>query len=210
MDIWEMMKRVQETEDLIPEQISQYWLGSLLGEDDAKEKLKYYYMKLLTRIRPIYEDLDDDHFYTVLEQSVSKALDRGIKFQVDNSESYMLMASHTYFKYFLQPDTDSLHLPNSLIQSFSRLDEIYQQLPALELKDEQTQIQLLSDGFEYPVFSTRLLYYSFMKWRNNQLRQVDIDLTVSLLPAPQRIEWEVFYEKDLEEIASSIQKNLEI
>jgi len=208
MNLQQMIKRLEELEDLTPKQMEHHWIRSLKNDFEAQDKLKWHYMKLLYKIKPIYDYLDDEAFYHLLEQSVAKALDRGLKFQVEDYESYMTMASQTYFKYFLQPETDSLHIPNQLINAFSRLDEIYQEIPTLISQDDQTQIQLLSDGFEYPIFPTRLLYYSFIKWKENTLRQVDIDLTVSLLPPPQRIEWEVFYEKDLKAIETSIQNKL--
>ncbi len=209
MNLQHTIKSVQEGENLSPTQIEKHWKCSLQGNTEAQDKLKYYYMKLMHHLKPIYSHLPDEAFYSLLDTSVTKALERGLKFQVEDYEAYMTMASQTYFKYHLQPETDTLHLPNLLIQAFSRLNDIYHAIPTLEEKSEPVQIQLLSMGFEYPIFLTRLLFYSFLKWKKNTLRQVDIDLTVSLLPSPQRIEWEIFYEKTLQDIEATIRDSLE-
>lgn len=208
MNIEEKIRKLQSVKDLSTSQLDSYWGLCLQGDQKAHEQIKYYYMKLLLRIKPLYDHLDEETFYNVLEQSVTKALDRGLKFQVEDVESYMLMASETYFKYHIEPETDSLHIPTQLIKAFSRLDEIIRQIPSLQEKDQQEQIELLQKGFEYPIFPTRLLFYSFAKWKNSKLRQVDIDLTVSLLPPPHRIEWEIFYEKPLDKIKNTIMQEI--
>ena len=162
----------------------------------------------LKRIRPLYQDMDDLSFFQALENAVTKAIERGIKFGIENVQAYLPVASQTYFKSFFNPESDSLHIPSELLRAFSRLEEIYQQIPKLKEKDEQIQIHLLSIGFDYPLFETRLLFYSYLKWKQGQLRQVDIDLTVTLLPGPQRVEWEIFYEKQLHEIEETIEKEM--
>ncbi|KXG42756.1 hypothetical protein [Tepidibacillus decaturensis] len=204
MNIQEIEKRINETKELTSSEIHLLWKKSLEDSNQAKDQLKFYYMKSLLRIKPLYAHIEDHVFYTTLEQSVTKALERGLKFRVEDYKAYMNLASQTYFKYFLQPKTESLHVPSLLYQAFLRLEGIFAKVPLLQQQNEQKQIELLSKGFEYPIFSTRLLYYSYLKWKQNQLRQVDIDLTVSLLPAPQRVEWEIFYEKSLEEVEKTI------
>lgn len=209
MDLKEQINAVQSSKDLSPSDIELYWTQSLDGKSYGYNKLKFFYMKQLLRIRPLYPSLNDHTFYELLEKSVSKALDRGLKFQVNNYHDYMKMASESYFKYFLLPNQDSLHIPAQLLKAYLKLDEVYSLVPELSKKIDESQILLLSKSFEYPIFSTRLLYYSFIKWKNDSLRQVDIDLTVQLLPTNKRIEWEIFYEKPIHEIRDSIQLNLD-
>ncbi|WP_339060260.1 hypothetical protein [Tepidibacillus marianensis] len=112
----------------------------------------------LKRIRPLYQDMDDLSFFQALENAVTKAIERGIKFGIENVQAYLPVASQTYFKSFFNPESDSLHIPSELLRAFSRLEEIYQQIPKLKEKDEQIQIHLLSIGFDYPLFETRLLF----------------------------------------------------
>ncbi len=198
------IKKLELVKNYTSEELINYWKQSLKGDSFAKDQIKYYYMKNLSKIRPLYNHLDDNTFYFTLEDSVCKALDRGIKFQVEDFESYLQMASQTYFKYFLVPESTTLNIPAELLRAYSRIGEIYEHIPSLKEQQELDQILLLSKGLDYPIFLARLLYYSFIKWQNNNLRQVDIDLTVNLLPSPQRIEWEVFYEKSLEDIEATI------
>ncbi|OEF99202.1 hypothetical protein BHF71_09645 [Vulcanibacillus modesticaldus] len=204
MNLKEHIQTINAVSDLTPSEIKDFWQKSLSGNPYSFNQLKYYYMKLLLRIKPLYTHLDEEIFYSILEQSVQKALERGLKFQVDDYDSYMTISSQIYFKYNLLPKTDSIHIPAQLLRAFLKLEELYQQLPSLQQKDEQTQIKLISIGFEYPMFSTRLLFYSYKKWKNKTLRQIDIDLSTALLPAPQRIEWEIFYEKSLSDIKEAI------
>ena len=203
------IKKLELVKNYTSEELKSYWKQSLKGDSFAKDQLKYYYMKNLSRIQPLYSHLDEDTFYLTLEDSVNKALDRGIKFQVEDFESYLQMSSQTYFKYFLVPESTTLTIPAELLRAYSRIGEIYEHIPSLKEQNELDQIELLSKGLEYPIFLARLLYYSFIKWQNSNLRQVDIDLTVNLLPSPQRIEWEVFYEKGLADIESTILQEIE-
>ncbi|MFV9511408.1 hypothetical protein [Tepidibacillus sp. LV47] len=209
MDIKAIEHKMKEKSNFSSLELNQLWKQTLQGDQEAFLNLKYYYMNLLYRIKPLYQHVDDMIFFRSLENAVTKALERGVKFQIEDVQSYMHVASETYFKSFFNPESDSLHLPSNLLSAFSRLEEIFQHLPELKEKDEQTQIQLLSKGFEYPIFETRLLYYSYLKWKQNRLRQVDIDLTVTLLPGPQRVEWEIFYEKQLADIEETIRKNMD-
>lgn len=204
MDLEMIIKLIDDAKELEDTEINNYWELASKGDAKAFEVLKYSYMKQLLRIKPLYSYLDEEIFYNVLEKSVVKSLERGIKFAVDDFQSYMTMASNTYFKHLLAPESESLQLPSQLIRAFSKLEEVYTSIPNLTEMEDNYQIKLLTDGFEYPLFSTKLLYYSFIKWRNNTLRQVDIDLTVNLLPAPQRVEWEIFYEKPIEEVVNTI------
>ncbi len=206
MNLDEMIKLLDQTEDLTSEDIKHYWSRCLEGDLNAHNYLKHYYMKLLCKVKPLYANLNNDIFYSILELSVDKALERAIKFKIEDFETYMSFASQTYFKYNILPENEnkSLNIPSQLIMAFSKIEEVYKHIPTLETKSEQSQIDLISLGFEYPIFSTRLLFYSFKKWKNNNLRQVDIDLCVALLPAPQRIEWEIFYEKDIHAIKETI------
>lgn len=199
-----IIKLIDDAEVLEPSEIDSYWELAVNGDTKAFDVLKYNYMKELIRIKPLYSYLDEEFFYNILENSVIKSLERGIKFAVDDFQSYMTMASNTYFKHLLAPESESLQLPSQLIRAFSKLEEVYTSIPNLTKMEDNYQIKLLANGFEYPLFSTKLLYYSFIKWRNNTLRQVDIDLTVNLLPAPQRVEWEIFYEKPLEDVVNAI------
>ena len=194
--------------ELNEKELDQLWKKCLENDKDAIEMIKSYYMNQLIRIKPLYQHIEDNQFSQSLENAVCKAIERGIKFQIQDNQTYMLVASETYFKSFFNPDSDSIHIPFNLLQAFSRLEEIYQQLPELKQKNDQEQIRLLSLGFEYPSFETRLLYYSYLKWKQDLLRQVDIDLTVTLLPGPQRVEWEIFYEKQVDEVQFSIEKEL--
>ena len=209
MDADEKLQALNNGKELSRQMIQELWLAGLNQDTNALNQLKNYYMKILLRIKPLYAYLSSTDFYSLIESSVEKALERGLKFQVENIDAYMLMSSQTYFKFFLDPSNDSLQLPVSLMKAFSKLDEVYRHLPALAEKTEQEQIALLARGFEYPIFLTRLLYYSFIKWQKNTLRQVDIDLTVTLLPPPKRVEWEVFYEKALADIEATISSELE-
>lgn len=209
MKLETVIKLINDAEKLEATEINSYWEQALKGDTKAFEVLKYSYMKQLLRIKPLYSYLDEEVFYNILENSVVKSLERGIKFAVNDFQSYMVMASNTYFKHLLAPETESLQLPSQLIRAFSKLEEVYASIPNLAKMEDNYQIKLLADGFEYPLFSTKLLYYSFIKWRNNTLRQVDIDLTVNLLPAPQRVEWEIFYEKPLEEVLNSINLSID-
>ncbi len=209
MNVQAKMDFIYQFEALTASQIDLLWHKCLQGDKAAYDNLKHHYMKNLLKIKPLYTQLNEETFYNYIENSVLKALDRGIKFKVDDYDSYMIMASNTYFKYFVRPETNTLKIPTQLIKAYSKLDEVYQHIPSLSHIDEKRQINLLSKGFEYPIFLTRLLYYSFHKWKSDSIRQVDIDLTVHLLPAPQRIEWEVFYEKDIEAIKKTIIENLE-
>jgi len=204
MELEMVIKLIEDAEELDATEINNYWELALKGDITAFEALKFNYMKQLHRIKPLYSYLDDGTYYSILEKSVVKSLERGIKFDVNDFHSYMTMASNTYFKHLLAPETESLQLPSQLIRAFSKLKDVYINIPSLSNKDDNSQIKLLADGFEYPIFSTKLLYYSFIKWRNSTLRQVDIDLTVNLLPAPQRVEWEIFYEKPLEDVVNTI------
>ncbi|MGD9678960.1 MAG: hypothetical protein AB7V16_11520 [Vulcanibacillus sp.] len=207
MNIEETIKLIKQTDiDLTNTDIQIYWGKCLEGDLEAINNIKYYYMKLLSRVKPLYKNIEDKDFYLTIETSVTKALDRAIKFKVEDFVSYMSFASQTYFKYNILPEkkSDSLNIPSILFKAFSKIDDVYKLIPSLEEKDEQIQINLLSIGFEYPIFLTRLLYYSYKKWVKNNLRQVDIDLCVALLPAPQRVEWEIFYEKDIEDIKNTI------
>jgi len=190
-------------------EVEQLWQKSMEDDANARNLLKQYYMKSLLKIKPLYANMDDQSFNTALEDSVTKALDRGIKFKIKDYDSYMDLASQTYFKYYLLPATDTINIPAQLYHAFSRLNEIYELVPDLIEKPERAQIKLLTNGFEYPEFATRLLYFSFIKWKKGAIRQVDIDLTVALLPGPQRVEWEVFYEKSLEEIINTIKKEMD-
>ncbi|TCS82565.1 hypothetical protein [Tepidibacillus fermentans] len=208
MDIKAMEQRMKEKSNYSNLELNQLWKQTLQGNQDAFMNLKYYYMNLLYRIKPLYQHVDDSTFFHSLDKAVTKALERGIKFQIEDYHSYMPVASETYFKSFFNPESDSLHVPSNLLRSFSRLEDIFHHIPELKEKDEQTQIQLISKGFEYPLFETRLLYYSYLKWKQNQLRQVDIDLTVTLLPGPQRVEWEIFYEKQLKDIEDTIKQEM--
>lgn len=207
MDLEETIKLINQTDvDLTSIEIQDYWNGCLEGDLEAVSHIKYYYMKLLSKVKPLYKDIEDKVFYNIIETSVIKALERAIKFKVEDFETYMSFASQTYFKYNILPEkkSDSLNIPSILFKAFSKIEDVYKLIPILEEKDEQIQINLISVGFEYPIFPTRLLYYSYKKWINNNLRQVDIDLCVALLPSPQRIEWEIFYEKDLRDIEETI------
>lgn len=203
---------IKNSKDLTSLEIKELWKNSLAGDLRSQETLKAFYMKSLNRIRPLYSNLSEEKFYKISEMSVLKALERGIKFKVENFEKYMSIASQTYFKYnLLPPDkNDSINLPIQLIKSFSKIEEIFNCLPIIEEQDEQIQIHLISLGFEYPIFSTRLLYYSYKKWTNKALRQIDIDLCVALLPPPQRVEWEVFYEKNISEVKATILNQLNL
>lgn len=203
MDLHEI-KTIIEMPELDLSDIRLYWEKAIDGDNIAYNSLKYSYMKKLHRIKPLYNNLDDEIFYNVLEISVTKALERGIKFQISNFESYMDMASNSYFKNQLLPETDSLQLPIQLVRAFTKLEDVYDNIPSLKEMTDQYQIELLAKGFEYPLFETRLLYYSYIKWKGQSLRQVDIDLTVNLLPGPQRIEWEIFYEKPIDNIKQTI------
>lgn len=209
MELEMVIKLINNAEELESIEINNYWEQALKGDTKTFEILKYSYMKQLLRIKPLYSYLDEEVFYNILEQSVVKSLERGIKFAVNDFQSYMIMASNTYFKHLLAPESESLQLPSQLIRAFSKLEEVYSSIPNLAKMEDNYQIKLLAEGFEYPLFSTKLLYYSFIKWRNNNLRQVDIDLTVNLLPAPQRVEWEIFYEKPVEEVVNTINHALE-
>lgn len=208
MDLQEKITIIHQTKEMVNSEINSLWQQAIIGESDAFLLLKFYYMKQLVRIRPLYDNLNEESFYNLVEQAVTKALERGLKFQISDFEAYMTMASNTYFKHLFTPNSHSLLLPTELMLAFSKLDEVYTSIPTLASKSENEQINLLSFGFEYPIFSTRLLYFSFIKWKNNSLRQVDIDLTVNLLPAPQRVEWEIFYEKDINDIVNSITEKL--
>lgn len=204
--------KIDDTKDLTSIEIVALWKKSLEGDFSSQNTLKEYYMKSLNRIKPLYPNLSEDKFYNILELSVSKALERGLKFEVENFDNYMSVASQTYFKYNLLPanNTESINIPIQLIKSFSKMEEVFNCLPIIEDKSEQTQIQMISKGFEYPIFSTRLLFYSYKKWKNKTLRQIDIDLCVALLPSPQRIEWEIFYEKDISEVKTTILQELNL
>lgn len=191
-------------------EIEQYWQQTLAGDTNAYQHLKQHYMLRLAKIQPLYPDFADDYFYQLVELSVDKALERAVRFRVENFEPYMFYASQTYFKYNALGNnrTESLNIPLDLIKAFAKLEEIYQLIPALSEVDEIRQIDLISHSFEYPIFSTRLLFYSFQKLIANTLRQLDIDLCVALLPAPQRLEWEILYEKDVAQIIESIENEL--
>lgn len=207
MDLDEIIKLINETsEDFTSTDIQQNWNKCLEGDSNAFNSLKYYYMKQLSNVKPLYTNIEEKIFYNIVEASVTKALERAIKFKIENFETYMSFASQTYFKYNILPDStnNSINIPSLLLKAFSKIEQVYKLIPELADKNEQTQINLLSSGFEYPIFPTRLLYYSYKKWINNNLRQVDIDLSVALLPAPQRIEWEIFYEKDVKNIKETI------
>ena len=204
MDLQERIHLIDNAEELTEKEIDIYWSESLNGDKKAQESLAFYYMKKLLRIKPLYAYLSEETFYEILEKSVLKALDRGLKFQIKDFDSYMNMASQTYFKFHMLPENESLHIPVQLIKAFSKLDEVFHHISKLNDIEEKEQMELLSKGFEYPLFSTRLLYYSFKKWKNNSLRQVDIDLTSNLLPGPQRMEWEIFYEKPIEDVEKKI------
>lgn len=195
---------------LSSQEIESYWHEALIGDKPAYETLKYYYMQRLMNIRPLYSDFADDYFFQLVDLSVNKALERGIRFRVENFEPYMFYASQTYFKYNAlgNDQTESLNIPLDLIKAFAKLEEVYQHVPQLAKINEQRQIDLISSSFEYPVFSTRLLFYSFKKMTENTLRQLDIDLCVALLPAPQRLEWEILYEKDALQIKKCIEREL--
>jgi len=163
-------------------------------------------MKLLCKVKPLYSNYNNETFFSIIELSVDKALERALKFKIEDFETYMNFASQTYFKYNILTEnkSNSLNIPSQLIKAFLKIEEVYKLIPTLAIEDEPSQINLISIGFEYSIFSTRLLYYSFKKWESNTLRQVDIDLCVALLPSPQRIEWEIFYEKDIQEIKKTI------
>jgi hypothetical protein len=190
--------------------ITAYWQEALAGDQPAYDALKQHYKHHLTNIRPLYSDFTDDYFNQLVELSVDKALERGLRFRVENFESYMLYASQTYFKYNAlgNNQAESLNIPLELVKAFAKLEEVYQLVPQLAKIDEQRQIDLISHSFEYPIFSTRLLYYSYKKLTEDTLRQLDIDLCVALLPAPQRLEWEILYEKDAQQIKESIETEL--
>lgn len=211
MDLANVVKLIDESKDLSSKEIELYWNRCLEGDIEANKYLKYYYMKLLSRVKSLYTNYNENVFYSVIEQSVDKSLERALKFKVENFDTYMSFASQTYFKYNISPDniSNSLNIPLQLIKAFSKIEEVYKLIPTLTNIDEQSQINLISTGFEYPIFSTRLLYYSFKKWKNNTLRQVDIDLCVALLPTPLRIEWEIFYEKDVLDIKETILKQMD-
>lgn len=196
--------------NLTSKEIEKYWIEALDGNKLAYEILKKYYMQRLANIKPLYADFSDNYFSQLVELSVDKALERGIRFKVENFEPYMFYASQTYFKYNALGDNqaESINIPLDLIKAFAKLEEVYQLVPQLAEIDEQTQIDLISNSFEYPIFSTRLLFYSFKKLTDNTLRQLDIDLCVALLPTPQRLEWEILYEKDANQIKDIIEKNL--
>lgn len=212
MNIDAKIQLIKSSDDLNSFEIKDYWHNSLAGDINSQETLKKYFMKTLFKIKPLYSNLNENEFLNLLELSVSKALDRGLKFKVDDFEKYMSIACQTYFKYNLLPpnNIESINIPIQLVKSFSKIEDVYNCLPVISDVDDQIQIQLLSKGFEYPIFSTRLLYYSYMKWKNNTLRQIDIDLCVALLPKPHRVEWEIFYEKDITEVKNTILKNLNI
>ncbi len=205
-----LKNQIDRTINLSSQDIEDYWQEALRDNKLAYEILKEHYMKRLEKIRLLYVDFTDDYFGQLVELSVDKALERGIRFRVENFEPYMFYASQTYFKYNAlgNDQAQSLNIPLDLIKAFAKLEEVYQLVPQLTKVDEQRQIDLISYSFEYPIFSTRLLFYSFKKLTENTLRQLDIDLCVALLPAPQRLEWEILYVKDAEQIKDSIEKEL--
>jgi len=210
MDIHLTQQKMVEASNFSDESINHLWKQGLQGNQQSLIDLKYFYMNQLRRIRPLYQNMDDISFFEALENAVMKAIDRGIKFGIENVHAYLPVASQTYFKSFFYPETDSLHIPSDLLRAFSRLEEIYSQIPILKEKDNQAQIHLISTGFDYPIFETRLLFHSYLKWKQSQLRQVDIDLTVTLLPGPQRLEWEIFYEKKIEDIKETIENEIKM
>ncbi len=204
------LKLNDQQAQLKSDEIARLWQQTLAEDASAYDRLKQHYMLRLAKIRPLYPDFADDYFYQLVDLSVDKALERAVRFRVENFEPYMFYASQTYFKYNAlgSNQTGSLNIPLDLVKAFAKLEEVYQLVPALADIDEARQIDLISRSFEYPIFSTRLLFYSFQKLVTDTLRQLDIDLCVALLPAPQRLEWEILYEKDVSQIKESIENEL--
>lgn len=173
--------------------------------NEHNETLQKYYDNLKP-IKQFYQELTDKEFSNYLWQAINKAYERSIKFPIEDFEHYMNIATETYFKFFLSKPSDSLNVPATLYQGFMEIINLFNKYPELTQLKEEDKINFLSEIFSYPIFQTRLLYYSFKKWQANELRQVDIDLTVNLLPGPKRVKWEVIEKKTEEEINTIITK----
>ncbi|MEX2104101.1 MAG: hypothetical protein WD907_02055 [Bacilli bacterium] len=175
------------------------------------EALHQRYYTYLKRYFPLYKERGIKNVERFADEAISKAIARGLKFNVLEMEHYMEHASSIYFKAMLAPSEIDLNLPKELVDLFVVMDHVYEAVPDLREIERESQVKIWSEALTMDIFQIRLLYHCYRKVQEGSLRQVDVDLTVTLLPPKKRGEFEVLHQSlDKVEIITHVISAMEV
>ncbi len=175
------------------------------------EALHQRYYTYLKRYFPLYKERGSEKVERFADEAVSKAIERGMKFNVLEMEHYMEHASSIYFKAMLEPIDTEVNLPKELVDLFVMMDYVYENVPDLRELERGSQVKVWSEVLTMDIFQVRLLYHCYCKVQEGTLRQVDVDLTVTLLPPKKRGEFEVLHQSfDMDEMITHVKSAMEV
>ncbi|MCF6094119.1 CdiA family toxin C-terminal domain-containing protein [Microaerobacter geothermalis] len=177
--------------------------------EDQLVQTKEKYVSYLKSHFQLYSQYSDEQLVEWANKAVEKAIERGVKFGVLEMEGYLEKASEIYFKHFIEGEQKEIRIPSRLAEYFWVMEEGEHLFKSCSHLDIDQKLRVWSEVLNMDSFQSRLVYFSHLKFKKGELRQVDIDLATMLLPPFKRGEYEIFQEKlDRNQILEKIKDKL--